>query len=43
MITPDGQWVFLEINPTGQHGFIEHSTGAPLTAQLADLLSGGAT
>jgi biotin carboxylase len=42
VITPDGEWVFLEINPTGQYGFIEHATGAPLTAQLADLLTGGA-
>jgi glutathione synthase/RimK-type ligase-like ATP-grasp enzyme len=42
VITPDGEWVFLEINPTGQYGFIEHATGAPLTAQLADLLTGAA-
>jgi ATP-grasp ribosomal peptide maturase len=40
VLTPDGEWVFLEINPTGQHGFIEYATGAPLTAQLADLLTG---
>ena len=40
VITPSGGWVFLEINPTGQYGFIEHATGAPLTAQLADLLAG---
>ncbi len=39
VITPDGEWVFLEINPAGQYGFIEHATGAPLTAQLADLLA----
>ncbi|MDQ3760730.1 MAG: hypothetical protein M3460_03265 [Actinomycetota bacterium] len=26
-------------NPTGQYGFIEHATGAPLTVQLADLLT----
>jgi ATP-grasp ribosomal peptide maturase len=42
VITPAGEWVFLEINPTGQYGFIEHATGAPLTAQLADLLTGAA-
>ncbi|MGH3829560.1 MAG: MvdC/MvdD family ATP grasp protein [Pseudonocardiaceae bacterium] len=40
VITPAGEWVFLEINPTGQYGFIEHATGAPLSAQLADLLAG---
>jgi len=40
VLTPDGEWVFLEVNPRGQYGFIEHATGAPLTAQLADLLTG---
>ncbi|MGH3932429.1 MAG: hypothetical protein ACRDTF_20915 [Pseudonocardiaceae bacterium] len=40
VITPSGEWVLLEINPTGQYGFIEDATGAPLTAQLADLLTG---
>lgn len=42
VITPHGEWVFLEINPTGQYGFIEHATGAPLSVQLADLLTGAA-
>jgi hypothetical protein len=42
VITPAGEWVFLEINPTGQYGFIEHATGAALTAQLADVLTGAA-
>ncbi|WP_232240734.1 hypothetical protein [Kutzneria sp. 744] len=40
VITPSGEWVLLEINPTGQYGFVENATGAPLTAQLADLLAG---
>lgn len=35
------QWVFLEINAGGQFGFIKDATGAPLTAQLADLLAKG--
>ena len=35
------RWVFLEINAGGQFGFIEDATGAPLTAQLADLLAKG--
>jgi len=39
VITLDGGWVFLEINPAGQYGFIEHATGAPLSVQLADLLT----
>lgn len=42
VITPAGDWVLLEINPAGQYGFIENATKAPLTAQLADLLIGGA-
>lgn len=42
VITPSGEWVLLEINPTGQYGFVENATGAPLTAQLADLLVGAA-
>jgi len=42
VITPTGEWVLLEINPTGQYGFVENATTAPLTAQLADLLTGGA-
>jgi glutathione synthase/RimK-type ligase-like ATP-grasp enzyme len=33
-----GAWWFLEINPTGQYGFIETRTGLPLTAAIADLL-----
>lgn len=40
VVTPDEQFVFLEINPGGQFGWIEAKTGAPLTAQLADLLAG---
>lgn len=41
--TIDGQYVFLEINPSGQWGWIEHFTGFPITQALASLLarSGG--
>ncbi|MFI9811503.1 hypothetical protein [Saccharothrix variisporea] len=42
VVTPSGDWVLLEINPTGQYGFVEAATGAPVTAQLADLLTGAA-
>ncbi|GAA5154471.1 ATP-grasp ribosomal peptide maturase [Pseudonocardia eucalypti] len=42
VITPEGEWVFLEINPAGQYGYIEQNTGAPLTEQLANLLAGAA-
>lgn len=34
----NGEYVFLEINPSGQFLFIEIDTGQPLTAALADLL-----
>lgn len=39
VITPDSEWIFLEVNPGGQFGFVEDHTGAPLTATLADLLA----
>lgn len=38
VVTPDGGWTFLEINPGGQYGWLEAHTGAPLTGVLADLL-----
>lgn len=37
----DGSWCFLEINPSGQWGFVEERTGQPITAALASLLAGG--
>lgn len=39
VITPEAEWIFLEVNPGGQFGFLEDSTDAPLTAALADLLA----
>jgi len=39
-VTPSGEYVFLELNPAGQWLFIEQSTGLPIGAALADLLSG---
>lgn len=41
VVQPDGEWVFLEVNPTGQYGWLEHHTKAPITDQLADLLTKG--
>ncbi len=41
VVGPDGTFSFLEINAGGQFGFIEDKTGAPLTAQFADLLAKG--
>lgn len=37
----EGRWVFIgDVNPGGQYGWLEDATGAPLTAALADLLTG---
>jgi glutathione synthase/RimK-type ligase-like ATP-grasp enzyme len=41
--THDGQYVFLEINPSGQWGWIEQFTGLPITKALASLLAKGGT
>ena len=37
-LTPDGEFVFLEINPAGQWLFIEERTGQPITTALAELM-----
>ncbi len=34
----DGTYVFFELNPNGQWAWLEHRTGLPLRARLADLL-----
>lgn len=41
-ITPTGNWVFLEVNPNGQWGWIEERTSLPMTSAMADLLVGEA-
>ncbi|MCT9933775.1 ATP-dependent carboxylate-amine ligase [Planotetraspora sp. A-T 1434] len=38
ILTPEGRYVFLEINPTGQWGWIEAATGLPISAAIADWL-----
>ncbi|QEH31610.1 Ribosomal protein S6--L-glutamate ligase [Aquisphaera giovannonii] len=40
-ITPDGEPVFLEINPRGAYLFAERLAGQPMTRALADLLLRG--
>ena len=35
---PDGEYVFLELNPNGQFSWIESLTGLPISEALADLL-----
>lgn len=37
-LTPEGHYVFLEINPAGQFLYIEHATGQPIAAALAQAL-----
>lgn len=41
VITPDDEWVMLECNPAGQWLWLEHETGVPISAALAELLAGG--
>lgn len=36
--TPDGNHVFLEVNPAGEWLFVEERTGQPITEAMADLL-----
>jgi glutathione synthase/RimK-type ligase-like ATP-grasp enzyme len=38
--TPDGQYVFFEINPNGQWAWVEQACGLPLASHLADELLG---
>lgn len=37
-LTPEGQYVFLEINPAGQFLYIEDATGQPITEAHASYL-----
>lgn len=38
VLTPEGEYVFLEINPNGQFLWLEEAAGVPLTEALCDLL-----
>lgn len=38
-LTPEGHYIFLEVNPAGQWLFIEDRSGQPITATLAHLLA----
>ncbi len=38
IVTPDGRYVFLEINPAGLYLWIEAATGLPITDAICDLL-----
>lgn len=39
IITPEGEYVFLELNPNGQWLWLELELGLPLVANMADLLT----
>ena len=38
VLTPDGRYVFLEVNPLGQYLWIEKLTGMPISDAICDLL-----
>jgi glutathione synthase/RimK-type ligase-like ATP-grasp enzyme len=39
VVTPQDEWVFLEVNPTGQWLWLEQLTGIPITAAVASALT----
>lgn len=39
VVTPEGDWVFIEVNPNGQWAWIEHQTGLPIAAGIAEALA----
>lgn len=41
IVTPEGEHVFLEVNPAGQFMWMEHDLGLPLGERMADLLMRG--
>lgn len=42
VVTPDGEHVFLEVNPTGEWFWIEDAAGLPIADAIADVLVGRA-
>ncbi len=40
ILTPDGQHVFLELNPSGEFFWLERTLGLPISDAIADLLLG---
>ena len=40
-LTPDGEYVFFEVNPAGQFLFVEHACGLPISKALAAHLAKG--
>jgi hypothetical protein len=40
IVSPDGQWTFLEVNPCGQWDWIQGATDLPIAEAIADDLQG---
>ncbi|MFD9074960.1 RimK domain-containing protein, partial [Streptomyces lasiicapitis] len=40
VVSPVGEWTFLEANPCGQWDWIQHATGLPIAEAIADELQG---
>jgi hypothetical protein len=40
-VTPEGEWVFLEVNPNGQWAWLQDETGLPIASAIADALVKG--
>jgi len=38
ILTPAGEYVFVELNPNGQYLWLEHATGIPISSAVCDLL-----
>jgi ATP-grasp ribosomal peptide maturase len=41
VVTPQGDWVFLELNPNGEWGWLAHHCELPIASALADVLEEG--
>jgi ATP-grasp ribosomal peptide maturase len=39
VVTPAGEWVFLEVNPNGQWAWLQDATGLPIAAAITDALT----
>jgi hypothetical protein len=42
VLTPEDEYVFLEVNPNGAWDFIQDMTGLPIATAIAELLVHGA-
>jgi hypothetical protein len=40
-VTPAGDWVMFECNPSGEWSWIQNKTGLPIATHIAYLLAGG--